>query len=35
MKDSRNMHEGERNNLAVDACCSQGEVLDGGRDDEG
>lgn len=28
------MYEGERNNLAVDAPCGQGEVLNGGRDYE-
>lgn len=34
LKDTRNVYEGERNNLAVDAPCGQGEVLDGGRDYE-
>lgn len=30
LKDTGNMYEGERNNLAVDAPYSQGEVLDEG-----
>lgn len=34
LKTTGNMYKGERNNLAVDAPNSQGEVLDGGRDNK-